>query len=383
MSLHGFLFTWLLVGVLERPANEAGFARSLAEFPPLLILLLGGILGDRLNGRSFLTVMHVLMALPPLLIAMVFHLGWLSYWWVVVFGVLMASIQSLSDPARQAVLSRVTRTDVQRTITITTIATSLVGLSGFVVGGLLESWGLVVVLIIQAGLFLLGVQATQRLPDLPPPTVQRHKPLTELLEGVRACGRLPLVRNIITLNFLSSLFNGGAYIIAIPYIATEVYGGDAAFLARVMIVFTAGAIGSNVILLLFMPLKHPGRLFLLLQLTRVMILFTLWIKPTLWLFYLMLLAWGLNMGVTTTIVRTTVQELAPLETRAQILSILLMSFMIAAPISAILLGYLISGSTPLTAMLPGIAMSLLIFALGTATSGLWRYTSVIWKPAST
>ena len=43
MSLQGFLFTWLLVGVLERPADEAGFARSLAELPPLAVLFLGGL----------------------------------------------------------------------------------------------------------------------------------------------------------------------------------------------------------------------------------------------------------------------------------------------------------------------------------------------------
>ena len=33
ISLQGFLFTWLLVGVLERGAAEVGFARSLAERP--------------------------------------------------------------------------------------------------------------------------------------------------------------------------------------------------------------------------------------------------------------------------------------------------------------------------------------------------------------
>ena len=31
MSLYGFLFTWLLVGVLEQPADKAGVARSIAE----------------------------------------------------------------------------------------------------------------------------------------------------------------------------------------------------------------------------------------------------------------------------------------------------------------------------------------------------------------
>ncbi|MYF49991.1 MAG: hypothetical protein F4220_07580, partial [Gammaproteobacteria bacterium] len=61
MSLQGFLFTWLLVGVLEVPPDQTGVARSLAEFPPLAILLIGGVLGDRFNGRSFLAVMHLLM----------------------------------------------------------------------------------------------------------------------------------------------------------------------------------------------------------------------------------------------------------------------------------------------------------------------------------
>ena len=64
----------------------------------------------------------------------------------------------------------------------------------------------------------------------------------------------------------------GAYIVAIPYIAKEVYGGDAAFFATVMTIFTVGSIGSNLILLLFMPLRHPGRLFLMMQLTRAAIL---------------------------------------------------------------------------------------------------------------
>ncbi|MCZ6658584.1 MAG: MFS transporter [Gammaproteobacteria bacterium] len=372
MSLQGFLFTWLLVGILERPASEAGLARSLAEFPPLIVLLLGGVLGDRINGRSYLMVMHLCMSLPPLLIAMVFKLGLLSYWWVVLFGVLMASIQSLSDPARQAVLTRVTRIDVQRAITIMTISTSLVGLLGFYIGGQLENLGLGVVLLIQSSLFFAGLFAAQRLPHLPVATPTKRP---SFAVGLKAVWRLKLIRNIVGLNFLSSLFNAGAYIIVIPYIVKDVYLGDAALFATVMIVFTIGSIGSNVVLLAFMPLAHPGRLFLVLQLTRIIILIWVWMQPSLWLFLLALVAWGTNMGITTTLVRTTVQELAPQAERAQILSILLLSFMVSSPISAILLGFLIEGTSPLTGLIPGMAMSLLIFAIGSWKSGLWQYRS--------
>jgi predicted MFS family arabinose efflux permease len=159
----------------------------------------------------------------------------------------------------------------------------------------------------------------------------------------------------------------------VPFIVKDVYGGDAAFFSTVILVFTAGSIGSNVLLLRFMPLLRPGRLFILMQLTRVVILAVLWMRPSLWLFYVAIVAWGFNMGITTTLVRTTVQELAAEPHRAQILSILLLSVMISAPASSVLLGWLIAGYDPLTALAPGIVMSLLIFAFGSATQGLWCY----------
>ncbi len=372
MSLQGFLFTWLLVGTLEVPADEVGFARSLAEFPPLAILLLGGILGDRSNARSYLMTMHLLMCIPPLLVAMVFGLGLLSYWWVVLFGVVMAGIQSLSDPARQATLSRVARMDVQRAITIMTVCTSLVGLAGVYLGGQMDALGLTTVLIVQSLLFLAGLAAAWRLPSLPV-TVAVKRP--GLASGIRTVLRIRLIRDVIGLNLLSSLFNAGAYVIAIPFIVKEVYSGNAESLATAMIVFTAGAIGSNVVLLAFMPLKYPGRIYLVMQLTRLAILVLIWLQPASWLFHLALVGWGLHMGIGTTLVRTTVQELAPVEQRAQILSLLLLSFMVSAPVSAILLGQVIAGFDPLTALVPGMAISVVLFALGTWGTGLWHYRS--------
>lgn len=372
MSLQGFLFTWLLVGVLETPPDQTGVARSLAEFPPLVILLIGGVLGDRFNGRSYLAVMHLLMCLPPLAVAMVFELGLLSYWWVVTFGVLMAGIQSLSDPVRQSTLARVARFDIQRAVTIMTIATSLVGIGGMYVGGQLERLGLATVLVVQSLTFLAGLVAVWRLPPLPG---ARSAQKPNIGAGLKAVLRIPLVRNAIGLNFLSSLFNAGAYIIVIPYIVKEIYQGDAETFALVLIVFTTGAIGSNVALLPFMPLRRPGRLFLILQLTRVAILYVIWLAPTLTLFYAILIVWGINQGMTTTLARAMVQELAPPEEGARILSVLILSFMVSAPVSAILLGVLVERFDPMAGLLPGMAISLVIFGIGVIKSGLWSYRS--------
>ena len=160
--------------------------------------------------------------------------------------------------------------------------------------------------------FLSGAYPIYRLPALPPlsSTGSRAKVLRNFIEGLHATWSAPLLRHLISLNFVSSLFNAGAYIVAIPFIVTEIYQGDAKFFSLVFIVFTLGSIGSNVILYLCMPLRRPGRLFLLMQLSRVLILFLLWIRPEQWLFFVLILAWGINMGVTTTMVRAIVQELS-------------------------------------------------------------------------
>ena len=158
-----------------------------------------------------------------------------------------------------------------------------------------------------------------------------------------------------------------------PYIVTDIYGGSAQTLATAMLVFTVGSIISNIILFRVMPLERPGRLFLLMQLTRVAILGALLTQPSLPLFYGLLVAWGLNMGVTTTMVRTTVQELAPAHSRTQILSVLLLSFMVSSPISAMLLGFLIAGADPLLALAPAVVVSFAIFLLGISRTGLWHH----------
>ena len=369
MTLQGFLVAWMLAGLLQVSAFEYGISRALIEIPPMLMLLLGGIWGDRSDSRKLLTITGVLIAIPPIIFA--FLVDYISYWGVVLFSMTIAMMQSLSDPARQSIISRVTRTDIQRTITLVTVVTTFVGLGGFWIGGKLELFGLSNVLILEAGAFLLSIIAIRKLPRLPALRNSR----TNLNNGLRLLWNLPLVRNVIALNFVSSLFNAGAYIVGMPYIVTQIYEGDAAFYATTMMWFTVGSIGSNLLLLLIMPLKYPGRLFLIFQLTRIVILVGLWFQPPSWLFFLLVMMWGVNMGITSTLVRTTVQELAPPSDRTQILGFLLFSFMVSSPISALILGALIASTDPMTALLPGIPISLFIFGIGLFASGLWNFKS--------
>jgi hypothetical protein len=257
MSLQGFLVTWLLVGTLETPADKVGYIRSLLELPAILVLV-GGVFADRMDPRKLLQWAHITITIPPLLVALAYVTGNLDLWVVVAFGMAMVTLQGLSDPARQAMLNRITRIDIQRTVTLTTIVTSMVGILAMWIGGMLESIGLTAILLLHSVFFLLGLLAINRLSPIPRQTQSKR---INLVQGFRAAMSFKLIRNLIGLNFASSLFNAGAYIIAIPFIAKDVYSGDAAFYANVIIVFTFGSVGSNLILFRFMPLLKPGRLF--------------------------------------------------------------------------------------------------------------------------
>lgn len=369
VALQMWLMQWLLVFHLEVTPAEFGLSRALMEAPPLVMLLVAGVVADRVDGRRVLLVLSLAACVPPLLVAAAG--GRLSYWPVVAFGVAMALLQWASEPSRAAMMNRVTRIDIQRTVTLTTLVTTVISLGAIWLGGRLEGAGIGYVLALQVA--LIAIATATVFPLTPQPPTPGARP--DLAEGLRALWRLPLVRNMIAINFVSSMFNAGAYQVVVPLIVRDVYAGDAAFLANMFIAFTLGNAGSTVALLVFMPLRRPGMVFLVMQLTRVAVLAALWLQPPTWLFFVLIAGWGLNMAVTTTLARTTVQELAPSEHRAKILAILLASFMVSSPVSALVLGFVVElGGAPF-GLLPGVAVSLAIFLVGRFASGLWRFES--------
>ena len=370
MTVQTYLVQWLLLFHLGVEAMALGASRALMEVPPLAMLLLGGVFADRVDGRKLLIALALAACVPPL--AMAAGVGRLGYWPIIAFGIAMALLQTASDPARAAMMNRVTRLDIQRTVALTTFATTLVGIGAYQLAGQLEALGLATVLFIQAGLFALAAAASGKLSPQPLPAASPALG-RDLRAGLRQLWEAPLVRDVIGLNFVSALFNAGAYTVVMPLVVRDVYAGDGAFLANMLTVFTVGSTSATLLLFFVMPLRRPGRVFLLMQTTRIAILLGLWMAPPTWAFFALILAWGVNMGVTTTVVRTTVQELAPEAHRAKILAILIASFMVASPASALILTGVVALSDASAGLLPGVFVSLAILLVGTFGTGLWRF----------
>mgnify|MGYP000665541324 CR=1 FL=1 len=88
--------------------------------------------------------------------------------------------------------------------------------------------------------------------------------------------------------------------VAIPFIISRVYAGDALLLANITVVFYFGSLIANFGLLKFMPLSRPGQVYLILQLSRVLVLYLIWYEPSMTWLWIAAAFWGFNMGVTNT-----------------------------------------------------------------------------------
>ena len=388
-SMQQLLVTWILVGVLERSPETVGLAQLIIGLPALLFMLWGGVIGDRMDGRKLLIQSHLLSMIPPLILALAIFFDHLGFWAVILTALAANLLNSASNPARNTILNIVAGSRLQYAISLSTGIGSVATIMGTRVAGSIDSVGLIEVLLIQAAcfgigaVFLIGLRthAPSAQDSKAPPAVEVPTSMTAIIrEALVYTWNFKLARDIVGLNFLSSFFNAGAWMVAIPFIVSRVYAGDALLLANITVVFYFGSLLANFGLLKFMPLLRPGRLYLIMQVSRVLVLYLIWIEPSIEWFYLASAYWGFNMGVTTTMSRLMIQEIAEPAFRSRLMSVFTLGLMSATPMGSVVLGFVIGLFGELNAMIPGMIASLVIFYLGYRFSDIWRYESPTSSP---
>jgi len=378
--MQQLLISWLLVGVLLLPADRVGVLQALMGIPGIFLMLWGGASADRADPRTLLMRVYVLAPILPLFLIIVINTTQLSVLPVVLWGLGMSVAMSFSTPAQQAILNRVTQgNDIQKGVSAATAIGFLVQIIGLYAAGQLDRFGLTNVLLAQGVCLLLGALTIRRLTPQPLSASQANQSQISALQNIKAGLQATLKHRVIfhllAINFVSTIFNAGAFMTAFPFIIKRVYDGDAALLAIMMGVFFAGAMASNLLMLKLMPFRQPGRLFLLMQLSRIVVLWLLWIEPSWWLLVVATVGWGLNMGFTSTLSRTITQESAEPEYRGRIMGVLALGTMGSAPIGAIVLGYIIESVGTLDALVPAMVLSLLLFGYGVWRTEIWSYRS--------
>jgi predicted MFS family arabinose efflux permease len=373
-AMQQLLISWLLIGVLHLAADNVGLLQALMGLPGIFIMLWGGASADRADPKALLIRCYALAPiLPLLLIAANFTWG-ISIWSVALWGLGMSVLMSFTQPAQQAILNRVAGSRIQQAVSAATAAGFVVQITGLLLAGQMETIGLTMVLSIQGICFALCALAVRKIESAPiNPNPTTESPLKTVVAGLKTIYAHKVIYHVLSINFISSIFNAGAFVTVFPFIIKRIYDGDALLLGTMMAIFFAGATVSNLLMYKIMPLVRPGRLFLLMQLTRMVILYFFWIEPGWWLLVAATIGWGLNMGFTTTLARTIVQESAAPEFRGRIMSVFTLGMMGSAPIGAIVLGNIIEIFGTLNALLP----AMLVCGFGIVFTGVWQYVSPV------
>jgi MFS family permease len=377
LAMQQLLLSWMLIGILQLPADQVGLIQAIIGIPGVVLMLMGGASADRSDPRSMLIKVYFVAPILPIFLIFMEMYQWLGVATVTLWGLGMSVVQSYSMPGQQAILNRLTSSSVQQGVTAATAIGFVVQVAGLILAGQIDTLGISPVLSLQAvGLVLAGFMMMRIAPLQPTSAPATGASSVQVIrDGLVATYRSPIIFHTLLITFSSSIFNAGSFITVFPFIVKRIYDGDAWLLAVLMAVFFAGATLSNLILLRYMPLKAPGRLFLIMQLSRILVIYLMWIEPAFWFMVVATIGWGLNMGVTTNLARAIVQESAPNEYLGRIMSVFSIGMVGSAPIGAIVLGWMIERFGTLNALIPAMALSLILFLYGAFMSPVWGYRS--------
>lgn len=372
-GMQTIVFPWLVTVVLHEPAARVGIAQMSLMAPSIFLMLLGGAVADRADCRRLLVRGHLVAALPPLLLGAAIAGGWLAYGGLIAYALAVGTAGAFVMPARDAMLTRVAAGGLGRAVAVMTATQFAAQLVGIAVGGSAGSIGAPTLLLLQAAVLAFGGIAALRLPAAPPMAgAAARSRLGAMRDGLRAAAESSILVPVLIANLAVGVLYVGAFLVILPLVVRDVYGGGSAQLSLVSLGFWGGTIGSTLVQIRLGALRRPGRAIVIALFLGAGVLAAMaWPSPFP-AFVALCLVWGLGAGVVMTQARTLVQSAAPETHRARILSLFQLGLMGGAPVGALLIGYLAAFTGPRGAAVYPAACMLLVLAGLLLRSRLWQ-----------
>ncbi|MEH6543725.1 MAG: MFS transporter [Porticoccaceae bacterium] len=373
MGLQVVIFPWLVVGVLNEPAERVGLAQSAVMLPSLLFIVLGGAISDKLHLGSHLFRLFMLYSLPFVLLLWANLSGNLDYSWLILFALCYGSITAFVQPARESLLPQVYVSTLQQSVARSTFVQFAAQSLGVLAAGLFDLVGLTTLLCMQ---MIMVVTAALMFRRSQPPHEGipggRYREKLGIISGFVEVWRHPRLRALMSVVGATGFLGFGAYLVAMPLMTREVYHGGAWFFAALQFSFTFGVLFANLLFIRWGGvLDNPGRVLVISLFCRGLILILIAMHLPLWALFPSIAMWGMFTGMSITLGRVLTHSEALESHRARVISIYQLSFFGTAPIGAWLAGELIADWGVLsTLMILGVC-TLLASMLG-VFSQLWR-----------
>ena len=378
-GLQMVLFPYLVRVLLQENEIRFGLAQMSMQLPTVLLILLGGFVADRTDTRRTVLIGCGLCAATFLGLGIFVAGGHLTYGTLIVYAVIIGTIGAFVTPARDALLSRVAPGGVHQAVGFASLAQFGGQILGMALATAAPLLGLPALLIGQAALMAAAAGAATRIKPRPagPPRIREGSVLgfmaSEIGGGFRAAMASPVIAPVIICAIGMGMCFMGAFAVLLPlivqsYFPTDLVGPARAQIATALGVFSltfwVGSILSATALLRFGHIRRKGVVYLASLFTGASVLVLCSIPMPFWLLCGLNFVWGLGGGVAMTLGRSLVQQYAPADKVARVLSIFTLGTMGGAPAGAVLYGILAHAIGPHAAILfPGILMLVIVGAV--------------------
>jgi MFS family permease len=371
MGSQMVVFQWLVVEGLNATPGQVGSAQMAVTLPSLLFLLVGGATADRFDPTRLIVSIHLLTASTVAALGFALAYGALSFQVLLVYAVSIGTLQAFAFPARDTLLSTVVRGSMSRAVVGTTLAQHGSQVVGSLVSGAASLVGALPILAFQSLLVGLGSIPLARLPrrertELTPIS------LAGLRAGIEEVARSPVLGPVMILAIATGLLFVGPYLVLLPLLVRDVYGGGAAEMAILNAMFPLGSVIGGLAIFYRGGLRVSGRALCQGQMTASVCIATLALDLPFAGTVAAVLGWGLSGALFINAGRTLFQSHASEAHRARVLSVYTLGVMGGAPIGSLGAGLIVTPLGLHGALALDAALALAIALTVVATTSLWR-----------
>ncbi|MEX2374406.1 MAG: MFS transporter, partial [Dehalococcoidia bacterium] len=246
---------------------------GLANALPMLFLSpFGGVMADRLPKRTVLILGQASSLVIAVAVAALLFADLLIFEYLVLSAVVQGVVMALMMPSRQAMIpDLVGRAMMMNAISLNMAGMNTMRLFAPAIGGFIIAWwNFELAYVAMAGLYvvaivgMLQVTWSAAVTKTAQGTTARQvvgMALVDIKEGAVYIARTPLMRTILSVTVLSSMF-GMPYLFLLPGYVADIFAGDGADLG---LLISSSAVGSLVgaLVLASLPNKHRGRVLLI------------------------------------------------------------------------------------------------------------------------
>ncbi len=366
-GISAVVISWVGANQLHLSGRLFSRIQMSPQLPPLLLLVLGGAIADRVDPRWLLQRIHWLVLAPVATFGAAVATDSVTFAVLAAYGLCLGVGSAFAAPPRDSLLSHVAGPNLMRAVTALTIAQFGGQALGSALGGLAERLGVPAMLALQAALLAVGAVAARGLPRVEraaTPAAPRA-----WLAGLASVVRTPALRVPVGLVTAIGVFFIGPFSVAFPLIVRDVYHGGAGELGWILATFPTGTILGSLAIRARGGIARKGRAMLLALCNGTLNLALLSVGLPYWGFLICALAWGTGGAVFINSSRTLVQEAAPPEQRGRVLAVYQLGFVGSGPLGFFLTGLLCDAFGPLTALrISAVGMACVIAAVATLSS---------------